>query len=106
MKIEEAQKFVAAELTRIEAANPVGILQPWHRDACPDALEHWGRVQQRIALGRANPQGKACCRDLDLVLPARTEAQKVAADASRERLRGLGEKKILHGERGDIAASL
>jgi hypothetical protein len=86
MMIQEAINYVNERIAKIEQANPVGVLQPWERDACPDALKHWGFVQQRIALSRSNPQNTACCRDLNLTLPERTESQKRAAEANGRRL--------------------
>ncbi len=85
MTIERAKDFVNAEIARIESENPVGELRPWHRDACPAAQEHWGRIQQRIALSRRD-LSSACLEGLDIQLPERTEAQKRAAAASGQRL--------------------
>ena len=85
MTIEEAKTFVAGEIARIVAANPVGELRPWCRDACPAALEHWGLVQQRIAL-EGRDLSRACVKDLDIVAPTRTDAQKKASAAAGRRL--------------------
>ena len=97
MNIEIAKAFVAKEIERIEAENPAGELRPWERDACAAALEHWGRVQQRIALSNPSPEKMACCDSLNLDPPERSEAQIRAAQANGRR---LAEHKILHGERG------
>jgi hypothetical protein len=86
MDIEQAKTYVNGEIARIETENPVGELRPWLRDACPAALEHWGLVQQRIALSRGNPKAKGCCDELNLTLPERTPAQKRAAEVNGRRL--------------------
>lgn len=86
MTLEDARKKVNARIAQIERENPVGILQPWDREACPAATEHWGMVQQRIALARGNPQGRACCADQNLSAPERSTAQKAVAAANRVRL--------------------
>ena len=86
MDIEQAKSYVNGEIARIEAENPVGELRPWLRDACPAAAGHWGRVQQRIALSRGNPQRQMCCDELNLTQPARTPAQKRAAEVNGRRL--------------------
>ena len=96
MNVDNAKKFVTTEIARIEGENPVGELRPWQKDACPAAWEHWKRVQQRIALSHANPQQMACCGSLNLDPPARSEAQKAAAQANGQRLVA---QKILQGER-------
>jgi hypothetical protein len=83
MTVNEAKAFVAGELARIEGQNPDGELRPWMRDACGAASEHWGWIQQRIALDGSNPQGRACCIDLGLDAPERTRAQKQALAAAR-----------------------
>lgn len=85
MTIEQAKQFVAGEIARIESANPVGELRPWMRDACPAASEHWGRVQQRIAL-EGRDLSRACLKDLDIAAPERSEAQKKASAAAGRRL--------------------
>lgn len=59
MTIEEAKKYIAGELERGVRQNIDAELRPWMRDACPAATEHWGLVQQRIALDGPNPQGRA-----------------------------------------------
>jgi hypothetical protein len=86
MNIEEAKKYVAGELARIERQNPDKELRPWMRDACPAAREHWGLTQQKTALSHANPQNHACCKDLNLAPPERTESQRRAAEANGRRL--------------------
>jgi len=86
MTIEQAKKYVAGELARIERNNPDKDLRPWSRDACPAATEHWGRVQQQIALSHSNPHNAACCNELNLDPTERTEAQKRAAQANGRRL--------------------
>jgi hypothetical protein len=86
MTVEDAKKYGNREITRIEAENPAGVLQPWDRDACNAAGEHWGRVQQRIALSRSNPQNRACCDSLNLDIPARTDAQLAVAAQNGARL--------------------
>lgn len=58
MTVSEAKKFVASKIARIGNENPVGELRPWELDACPAASEHWGRVQQRIALGEYKGTGE------------------------------------------------
>lgn len=83
MTVNEAKAFVAEELARIERQDPDRELRPWMRDACSAASEHWGLVQQRIALDGPNPQGRACCKDLELDAPERTRAQKEALVAAR-----------------------
>jgi hypothetical protein len=85
MTVEQAKKHVAGELARIERDNPDGELRPWHRDACPAALEHWGRVQQRIALAGGN-LNRACLGNLDISPPGRSEAQNRVAKANAVRL--------------------
>jgi hypothetical protein len=86
MTVDEAKAHVAGELARIERQNPDKELRPWMRDACPAASEHWGLIQQRIALDGSNPQGRACCRSLNLDGFERSPAQKRAAVASGRRL--------------------
>jgi hypothetical protein len=86
MTIQEARDFVGTQLACIERQNPDKELRPWMRDACPAALEHWGKTQQRIALSHPNPQRLACCGSLNLTLPERSEAQKRAAEANGLRL--------------------
>jgi hypothetical protein len=86
MKIDEALRYVNTQIVRIERQNTDKELRPWTRDACPAASEWWGLVQQRIALSHANPQNHACCKNLKLILPERTPAQKEAAEASGRRL--------------------
>jgi hypothetical protein len=86
MTIYDAKAFVAGELARLERQNPDRELRPWMRDACPAASEHWGRVQQRIALNGSNPRSAACCASLKLDAPERSLAQKRAAEASGRRL--------------------
>jgi hypothetical protein len=83
MTVNEAKASVGGELARIERQNPDGELRPWMRDACSAASEHWGLVQQRIALDGSSPQGRACCRDLGLDAPERSCAQKQALAAAR-----------------------
>jgi len=78
LNITEARQYVTGELTRIEAQNQDKELRPWMRDACPAASEHWGRVQQRIALDR-NDYKRECLKGLDIAPPERTVAQKMAA---------------------------
>ena len=78
MNISEAKRHVAWELARIEAQNQGKELRPWMRDACPAASEHWGRVQQRIALDR-NDYKRECLKGLDIAPPERTVAKKMAA---------------------------
>jgi hypothetical protein len=85
MTIDEAKAFVAGELARIERQNPESELRPWMRDACPAAGEHWGRVQQRIALAGGN-LNRACLADLGITLPGRSESQKRVAKANGARL--------------------
>jgi len=86
MNFTEAKAHVTRELARIERQNPDKELRPWMRDACPAASEWWGLVQQRIALDGSNPQGRACCRSLNLDPSERSPAQKRAAVASGQRL--------------------
>jgi hypothetical protein len=86
MTVDEARSLVAGELARIERQNTDKEVRPWMRDACPAAGEHWGRVQQRIALNGSNPRSAACCASLKLDAPERSEAQKRAAEASGRRL--------------------
>jgi hypothetical protein len=74
MTVEEAKQYVAGELARIERENPGKELRPWMRDACPAALEHWGLIQQRIALSQPRPYRRACCKDLNLTPPERKPA--------------------------------
>jgi hypothetical protein len=62
MTIDDARIFVNQEIARIERENPAGELRPLDRDACPAASEHWGRVQQRIALSHPNSQRMECCQ--------------------------------------------
>jgi hypothetical protein len=78
MNITEAKRHLAGELARIERENPDKELRPWMRDACPAASEHWGKVQQRIALDR-NDYKRECLKGLDIAPPERTVAQKMAA---------------------------
>jgi len=85
MRISEAVNFVDAEIARIEAGNKDKELRPWIRDAAPDAPEHWGRVQQRIALGHPQPHTAACCKGLNLEVE-RSEAQIAAAALAGARL--------------------
>jgi len=86
MTIEIAKTFVTKEIERIEMANLDKELRPWEKDACAVAREHWGRVQQRIALSHPNPQKMACCDSLNLDPPERSEAQILAAKANGRRL--------------------
>jgi hypothetical protein len=82
MTVDDAKKYVTAEIARIESENPVGVLQPWDANACPAASEHWGLVQQRIALN-GRDLSRACLKDLNLDRPERTPAQKQAFAAAR-----------------------
>jgi hypothetical protein len=77
MKVAEAISQVESRLAQLETNNRDGVLRPWEPNACPDALQHWSLVQQRIAL-KTNPHGRACCANLDLDPPERTPAQKQA----------------------------
>jgi hypothetical protein len=86
MTIDDAKAFIAGELARIERQNPDKELRPWMRDACPASSEHWGRVQQRIALNGSNPRSAACCASLKLDAPEWSLAQKRAAEANGRRL--------------------
>ena len=83
MKITDALSQVETRLAQIERQNPTGELKPWAPDACADAREHWGLVQQRIALRSGKPHGRECCADLRLDPPRRTEAQKWAVRSAR-----------------------
>jgi hypothetical protein len=85
MTLEQARRFVAGEIDRIESENPVGELRPWMRDACPAAGEHWGRVQQRIALN-GRDLSRACLKGLDILPQERSEAQKKASASAGRRL--------------------
>ena len=85
MTVDEAKAFVAGELARIEGQNPYGELRPWTRDACPAASEHWGLVQQRISLN-GRDLSRACLKDLDIVAPERSDAQKKASAAAGRRM--------------------
>jgi hypothetical protein len=76
---------VNAEIARIEAENPVGVLQPWEPNACPAAREWWGRVQQRIALG-GRDLSRSCLKDLKIAAPERSDAQKKASAAAGRRM--------------------
>jgi hypothetical protein len=84
MTIEEAKRYVANQITLREMRNNGKELRPWCRDA-PDAAEHWGLVQQRIALNHPNPEKAACCTSLNLTT-TRSKAQIAAAMAAGERL--------------------
>jgi hypothetical protein len=86
MTIDEARSEVETRLAVIERQNPDKELRPWVADACADASEYWGLVQQRIALSQSNPQRRACCKDLNLEASARTEAQRAAATANGARM--------------------
>jgi hypothetical protein len=81
--IDEAREQVNTRIAQIERKNPAGELRPWDGNACPDALEHWGLTQQRIALNGSNPRSAACCGSLDLDAPERSDAQKAALTAAR-----------------------
>jgi hypothetical protein len=85
MSLEQAREFVAGEIARMEAENPVAELRPWMRGACPAASEHWGRVQQRIALD-GRDLSRACLKGLDIVPPERSEAQRKASASAGQRL--------------------
>jgi hypothetical protein len=85
MTIEQTKQFIAGEIARIERENPVGELRPWCREACPAAGEHWGRVQQRIAL-EGRDLSRACLKGLDIAAPERSEAQKTASAAAGRRM--------------------
>jgi len=85
MKISDAVTFVDAEISRIETSNKGKELRPWIRDASPAASEHWGRVQQRIALSHPQPHMAACCKGLNLEIK-RSEAQVAAAALAGARL--------------------
>jgi hypothetical protein len=85
MTVDAAKAFVAGELARIEGQNPDGELRPWMRDACPAASEHWGLVQQRISLN-CRDLSRACLKDLDIVTPERSDAQKKASAAAGRRM--------------------
>ena len=86
MTIAEATLFVTGEILRIEQENPAGELRPWEADACTAALEHWKRVQQRIALSHPHPHRMACCDSLNLAPAERTQAQILAGEANGRRL--------------------
>lgn len=86
MEITEAVKRVNTRISEIEKENPTGVLQPWDAEACPAAREHWGLVQQRIALSHPHPENRACCDDLNLDPPERSEAQVRAAAENGARL--------------------
>jgi hypothetical protein len=85
MTIDDARIFVNQQIARIQPENPAE-LRPWYRDVCPAASEHWGRVQQRIALSHPHPQRMACCQSLQLTAKERTPAQILAAEANGRRL--------------------
>jgi hypothetical protein len=85
MTVEEAREFVNAEIGRIEAENPVGVLQPWDPSACPAASEWWGLVQQRIALN-GRDLSRACLKGLNIAAPERSDAQKKASAAAGRRM--------------------
>lgn len=86
MTITEALQQVETRLAQIERQNPTGVLKPWELDACEASTEHWGLVQQRLALRSGKPQGRACRDDLKLDPPERTEAQKRATRSARASL--------------------
>lgn len=83
LKVEDALLQVETRIAQIERKNRDGILKPWDADACADAPEHWGLVQQRLALRSGKPHGRACCADLGLDPLERTEAQKRAVRSAR-----------------------
>lgn len=88
MKVAEALIFVNSEIAKLEAANKGKELRPWVRGACPAALEHWGRIQQRIALGKSKPHAEPCCASLNLekstrALSEKQESALIAARAAR-----------------------
>jgi hypothetical protein len=85
MNIIEARQHVAGEIARIERQNTDKELRPWMRDACPAALEHWGLVQQRIALEGGN-LNRACLANLNITPSGRSEAQKRASATAGNRL--------------------
>jgi hypothetical protein len=94
LKVSEAVIFVKAEIAKLEAANRGTELRPWIRDACPAAVEHWGRLQQRIALGNPRPHNALCCADLNLEFE-RTEAELVAQAVSGARLASARRSKTV-----------
>jgi hypothetical protein len=51
----------------------------------PAASEWWGLVQQRIALD-GRDLSRACLKDLDIVAPERSDAQKKASAAAGRRM--------------------
>lgn len=85
MTLNEAKEFVESEIRRIERENDGKELRPWSPSACPSALEHWSRIQQRIALEKRD-LSRACLKGLDITAPERTDAQRKAAAASGQRL--------------------
>ena len=78
MNVAEAQEYVLSELSRIEKANLGKELRPWACNGTPESMEHWGLIQQKIALDQSNPHLAPCCRDLDLHTPVlvRSAAQQ------------------------------
>ena len=92
--IAEARDFVNTEIAKLERVNQGKELRPWVRDAHPAAAEHWGRVQQRIALSHPGPSKVACCASLDLRIE-RTDAQQAAAEANGARLAASRRSKAL-----------
>jgi hypothetical protein len=61
------------------------VLQPWDPNACPAASEWWGRVQQRITLN-GRDLSRACLKDLNIIPPERSDAQKKASAAAGRRM--------------------
>ncbi len=85
MNVAEAQEYVLSELSRIEKANPGKELRPWACNDTPESTEHWGLVQQRLALSKPNPHLAPCCADLNLDPPTRSAAQLAATAALASR---------------------
>ena len=84
MLIEDAKKFVNAQIALIESRKTGKELRPWCRGASYNALLHWGFVQKRIALN-CGDLSAACLEGLD-VQRKRSEAQLAAAARNGARL--------------------